>query len=84
MMRAFNSDNPSVFPEPDRLLDAADAILNAERQPGGGYVTMWRDDSRPASSGFSSQELVAAMVFLRRLGLVRESDPSDQGGRRAR
>jgi hypothetical protein len=72
-MQAANTNNYIGPPSPERLLKAADAILRAETPTGKGTVTMWRDDTRPARVGFSSHELVEAMMFLRRLGLV-ESD----------
>ena len=59
----------------DRLLGAADAILLAEHLPGKGSVIMWRDESKPARHGYSSQELMDAMMFLRRLGLVDLEEP---------
>jgi hypothetical protein len=64
---------------PERLILAADAILAADQLHGKGTVAMWKDDSRPAREGFSSHELVEAMKFLRRLGLI-ACEP--QSGRR--
>ena len=76
-MTFSNYDNLAEPPSYDRLLKAADAILYAESIPGKGTVAMWRDDSKPSREGFSSHELVEAMTFLRRLGLVsaEEADP---------
>ncbi len=56
--------------QPKRLIEAADAILLAAQQSPRGSVRMWKDDQRPSSDGFSSNELVDAMMFLRRLGCV--------------
>lgn len=55
---------------PERMFAAADAILQAGSNGPGGVVLMWKDDARPSREGFSSQELVDAMMFLRRMGLV--------------
>ncbi len=64
-------DSPQNSTNPERLIAAADAILVAEKSGSDGTVLVWRDDSRPARNGFSSVELVDAMIFLRRLGFIR-------------
>ena len=69
-MKYHDTTNPREAPSPERLIAAADAILLAESMAGKGTVTMWRDESRPSRDGFSSHELVEAMMFLRRLGLT--------------
>ena len=70
-MRPIHSSNNSESEvDPRRLIAAADTILAAEIT--GGSVSMWRDDARPSREGFSSLELVQAMIFLRRLGLVED------------
>lgn len=56
--------------QPERLIAASDAILLAAHQGPLGSVRMWKDDAHPSSKGFSSSELVDAMMFLRRLGFV--------------
>jgi hypothetical protein len=69
-MRFSSSHDRTGRPSPDRLVLAADAILLAEHHPADATVLMWRDDSKPAREGFSCHELMEAMNFLRRLGLV--------------
>jgi len=67
-----NQDDSTAYVDPSRLIAAADALLHAEIE--GGKVSMWRDDAKPAHDGFSSLELVQALLFLRRLGLIRKED----------
>ncbi len=70
MRPLHHSNNNETDVDPRRLIAAADTILAAEIT--GGSVSMWRDDARPSREGFSSLELVQAMIFLRRLGLVED------------
>jgi hypothetical protein len=65
-----------------RLFEAAEAILHAESALGTGSVTMWRDGLAPAQGGFSAHELMEALFFLRRLGLVEQRDASTTTPRR--
>lgn len=63
-------NTPLTTTHPDRLIAAADAILAAAQKGPKGAVLMWKDDAHPSSRGFSSSELVDAMAFLQRLGIV--------------
>jgi hypothetical protein len=63
-------DTQRTTTHPERLIAAADAILLAAQKGPKGAVLMWKDDAHPSSDGFSSSELVDAMAFLQRLGLV--------------
>lgn len=65
-----------------RLTDAADAILHAESALGTGSVTLWRDGHGPAQGGFTAHELMEALFFLRRLGLVEQRDARSEAPRR--
>ncbi len=68
-------DGSHTTTQPERLIAASDAILLAAQRGPRGSVRMWKDDAHPASDGFSSSELVDAMMFLRRLGFVASDGP---------
>ena len=76
--------------DPNRLVDAADALLEAAaaKPDGLALVDLWNGDARVAPDhAYTAQELVEAMVFLLRLGLVVPRDRScteanTKGGRR--
>jgi hypothetical protein len=68
--------------DPVRLTDAADALLRAaSAKPDGlALVDLWKGDVAFAPEhAFTAQELVEAMVFLLRLGLVVPRDGGFDG-----
>ena len=82
MMRSYEPENAKSQLDPNRLMEAADAILLAETTcpNGNGLVSLWNDPSTPAREGFTYTELVEGLMFLRRLGLMRQERP--KAGRR--
>jgi hypothetical protein len=71
-----NSENTNSCVHPTRLIEAADAILQADSKAPGrkGVVAMRTDPSAGSSGGgFTSVELIEAYMFLCRLGVL-ESD----------
>jgi hypothetical protein len=68
-----NSEHSSSCVHPTRLIEAADAILQADAKSPGrqGFVAMRSDASnRSTGSGFTSVELIEAYMFLCRLGVL--------------
>jgi hypothetical protein len=62
--------------DPRRLLQAADALLEAMDPDGDGMVVVHAVvDGRPAPGSFTPGELVEAMAMLIRLGLAPGEDP---------
>ena len=74
-----NKDDRLHEIDDDRLIDAADAILEVEARSPDGLGTMVA--GAPKAGQFTPQELVEAMGFLIRLGLV---VPDERGLDRAR
>lgn len=69
---------PSPNVSPERLIDAADTLLEAiESHPDGfALVEVWR--GKPADApehAFTAEELTEAMLFLQRLGFITATSP---------
>ncbi len=65
---------------PERLLRAADTILNAATPSGLGCVPMALSDAKANPYLFTERELLAAMRFLQRMGLAETMKKSLKGG----
>jgi hypothetical protein len=70
-----NSDHSRSCVDPGRLIEAADAIVQAEsRSTRTGAPVKRTDASLDSGEGFTSVELVEAYRFLCRLGVLESND----------
>lgn len=76
-----NGNDPYQIDD-NRLIEAADAILEVESRCSDGLETMVAGS--PKDGQFTPQELVQAMGFLIRLGLVVPAVPAADRSRRSR